>query len=267
MPVSYLVIMRESQQTELQRRFSLTWLTRSFEDVASHYRSVVDIRGEIAKRCEANAAAQGDGTTKKELVVLDVGCGAGTAIEEVARRAPCWFDLRGTDIKGIGVDLNPLPYLINAETLRIDPGNGRGGQSLIRSTVADIHCDDVHTLSTIPDHSVDVGLCTFVLSYAEDKLAALTSMQRVLKRDGIFVATFEPKIFTQPVFDQILDTTPNARDVLHVSKYHVPNEVLPVQRGIMVLQGSEKVLEFPYIQDGEVFPVGNYKVSCYTRLR
>lgn len=162
------------------------------------------LEGEVM--CLVNDIRGRVGNVTPEVTILDVGCGTGKAIEECARMMPRIVeDILFTDVKvrAIGVDLNPMPEMIDDEVFC-------GKRSEL---VADIHEDDVLSLSTIEDSSVDILYSIHCLEYVEDSLRAIESGWRVLKPGGVMVWQVTYSTICDPDFKEILLATPGGVDV------------------------------------------------------
>lgn len=102
----------------------------------------------------------------QEDVVLDIGCGDGKHL----------FELAGCIKKGIGIDFSDK--MIAAASSKAK----NKAQTPFRFT-----SDDAQHLATVEDSSVDVVICTGALEHMFDKKAVMRSIQRVLRPGGRFV--------------------------------------------------------------------------------
>ncbi len=119
-------------------------------------------------------AKQGD----PGMRVLDIGCGAGMAIEQVAGRYP--------QAQCIGMDLNPL----------LTDKKHRASY---------IKADAQHL--PLADTSIDVAYSSETLMYVPDPLKALTEAYRVLKPGGVAFFSYMPQLFKSPSLEEIIRKT------------------------------------------------------------
>ncbi|MEK7528344.1 MAG: class I SAM-dependent methyltransferase [Patescibacteria group bacterium] len=162
----------ERQKTPLQADLPDKYLARSYIAVQTALSPAFELYQEIRRRVRYE---------DDECVVLDVGCGTGDAIEELARVLPHELDDREcirSRIRAIGVDINPLPYLIRKSTFQ-------KGQVQSAGLLSDIREDDMCELATVPSGSVDVLYCVGGLHYVADQLRALETGWRVLREPRV----------------------------------------------------------------------------------
>lgn len=153
--------------------------------------------------------------SQNEVVILDVGCGSGAAIEERVRRQQALLrrDIRNEiKLTGVGIDINPIPHLIPSGILSIDPENGlvTNTDDKKYSLMASIRKDDVTKLETVPSNSVDILYSIAVLAYEPDVLKALEECWRVLKPGGIMCHQSALALMANPDFNEILRFTKGA---------------------------------------------------------
>ena len=140
--------MRKADILEYQRALLPKDINRDLSHVAGGLFNVLDLQAELEKRL---MRASGLG---KEVTVVDGGCGSGAAIEELARVMPFFQDGLNfrRQLRAIGIDLNPLPQMIDRKILEINPEDGcYGTRGKIFDCVADLREDDLETLATVPD--------------------------------------------------------------------------------------------------------------------
>ena len=101
--------------------------------------------------------------------VLEVGCGTGVILEELATRK--YLDLHGVDI---------LP--------------GRLSTAHVHSPQAFLTCADARSLP-FPRQSFDISLCHFLLLWVPDPLQALLEMKQVTRTGGHVLAMAEPDYY------------------------------------------------------------------------
>lgn len=185
--------------TDLQKDIPPRFLGRDLKTVCSDFFScspVFDLLYEIGKRMKEDG---------REVVVLDAGCGVGTAIEELAQKGADLVEdmlcVRGR-IQAIGVDLNPRPDLI--------PQLVVGGEIRLQAKFVQ---DDIRSLAMVDDNSIDVLYSVEVLGYVDDTLAALTAGWRTLREGGIMCFKTPQNFISQPSIVDIIQETPGADDV------------------------------------------------------
>lgn len=174
----------------------------------------------------------------KETVVLDAACGTGAAIEEIARTAAHIIEdqdmIRGR-VRGIGIDLNPRPDLIPREVLSINYDHDMDAPVSTEPTPprAEFRRDDMRTLATVPDNSVDVLYSVSGLEYIDDCLRALEASWRVLKEGGIMGHEVPHDLVCEPSIFQIIKETPGASDVFSIREALRDNDYLCDYRFIL----------------------------------
>ncbi len=208
--------------TELQAALEPRMLRRGYSETLGLLYQAFDPYGDVLGfEAELLRRAEQSGELDPELTVLEVGCGVGNAIESVVRSLPPYlgeeFRIR-LRIKGIGVDLNPLPSQLSKEILSISPRTGETLKRPNNKLKSDIHQDDAMTLATIPDNSVDVLFASNVLAYLPDPLRAIETGWRVLKPNGFMVWWTGLESVENPSFQQVLRTTPGAVDVFRTKQ-------------------------------------------------
>lgn len=212
--------MRREDVLQYQRELPEKDLTRDFSQSAAWLYPAVALQEEIEERLMR--AVYGS-----EVVVVDGGCGSGAAIENIARVMPfvvqdgCDFRSR---LKAIGIDLNPLPNMIPRRILEINPEDGCNGiYGQVFDCVADLREDDLETLATLPDKSVDIFYSVAGFNAVVDVLQGLTNVVRVLKDDGLGVINTPRFFLTEPDIAQIIQQTPGAENIFelhtHESSY------------------------------------------------
>lgn len=125
------------------------------------------------------------------------------------------FDLRRS-LKAIGIDLNPLPNRIPRRILEIDPACGYSVKGQVFDCVADLREDDLETLTTLEDNSVDIFYSVAGFNAVVDVLRGLENVERVLKDDGIGVIAAPFSFLSDPHIAKIIDTTPGAAEVFQL---------------------------------------------------
>lgn len=204
----------------LQEALPERMLTRGYNDVAKYLNPVFEsylhsygFHAEVLRRMHASSE------WPPEVTVLDVGCGAGAAIEELARVLPLEMEDFRTRVrvKAIGIDSNPLPHLIPKMILKIDPKTGVLSGKARNRLLADIHPDDAETLATIPDRSVDILLSSNCLEYLRDPLRSISSGWRVLKEGGV-MAWWSPGFLrtVKPNLSAILENTSYGTELFEI---------------------------------------------------
>lgn len=116
-----------------------------------------------------------------------------TPISILRQRVLAYFEEHGEDFMGSILHVGSGPdtfnygqYFPNAERYRcLNKWGGLGGGNFPN---VDIHADVQH-MPEVPDDGEDVVIATFFLYQVEDVEAALGEFKRVLKLDGILVAT------------------------------------------------------------------------------
>lgn len=208
-----------NQLTPLQAALEPRMLQRGYSDTLARLYPAFERYGDVhGFEAELLRRAFQSGEWDPEITVLEVGCGVGNAIEEVVRVMPpyLWetFKVR-LRIKGIGVDINPLPHLISKNILQISPRTGYKTKKPSRVRT-DFRKDDAMTLATIPDESVDVLFASNCLAYLPDPLRAVETGWRVLKPDGIMVWWTGLETLEKPTLREVLRNTPGASDLFKV---------------------------------------------------
>jgi SAM-dependent methyltransferase len=98
--------------------------------------------------------------------VVDIGCGRGLYADDEAVNV--FHDLRGPGRTVIGIDVDPVgtenPIV---DEFRLISDNGRW---------------------PLPDESVDLGVCDFVLEHIDDASAFVAELRRTIRPGGVFVA-------------------------------------------------------------------------------
>lgn len=165
----------------------------------------------------------------EEAVVLDAACGVGTAIEEITREGPFLIEdryyVRGR-IRGIGIDLNPRPDLIPREILSVHYDSCedvlRTGEPT--SPRADFRRDDLRTLATVADASVDVLYSVSGLNYVDDCLRAFEAGFRTLRDGGIMAYEVPETLISEPRMRHIIEQTPGASNVFSIRERPSDND-------------------------------------------
>jgi ubiquinone/menaquinone biosynthesis C-methylase UbiE len=98
--------------------------------------------------------------------VLDVGCGTGVILDEIAQRTEGYV---------LGLDLNPAMLRYAIEWVE----------------GADWVAGDAHYLP-FPAETFDLVLCNYLLLWTEDPRLAVEEMARVAREGGVVLATTEP---------------------------------------------------------------------------
>ena len=103
--------------------------------------------------------------------ILDVGCGSGLIIKEMARK-------RGEGAKITGIDISPGMIESAMKTL--------AGTEGIELTVGDA------LALPFPDNTFDLTICNLLLLWVKEPEKAIREMARVTKSGGKIVAMYEP---------------------------------------------------------------------------
>jgi ubiquinone/menaquinone biosynthesis C-methylase UbiE len=142
--------------------------------------------------------------------ILDVGCGHGRSLTELAARAP-----RG---RIIGVD--PSELMVEIATQR--------SRSLIEAARVDVVLSGVESLP-FPDDVFDKAQCVHVLYFWKDIERSLREIARVLKPGGCLgllfrtnadlkaIASFPPEIYRFPALDDVASALERAGMDVHIS--------------------------------------------------
>ncbi len=185
--------------SELQKRLEPKDYKRSFLEIVSMFGLAgVDLDHELTEEFFRKSPY-------RDFNILDGGCGAGVAIEQVTRACIQLLALNPEKdkVNGLGVDFNPLPDQIPIECLK--------GDKALRSAFAK------GDLSALPaaDNSVDFGYSVATLQYVQDALRALEEGYRVLRegRSMHFLLSSYNDVSYHPHFGTILDNTPGADEV------------------------------------------------------
>lgn len=99
-------------------------------------------------------------------VILDIGCGPGHHLLAIA----------GEIRRGIGIDLSPVMIEVARKTL---------ASSLWQDKI-DFLVENAERLSSVPDNSIDLVICTGAFEHIHDKKSVLAGVHRVLKPQGRF---------------------------------------------------------------------------------
>ena len=105
--------------------------------------------------------------------ILDVGCGPGTALTELAAAAP----------SGHVAGIDPSPLMIKVARRRNKPLVRSGRVSVTEASA---------TALPFPDRSFDKALCVHVIYFWDDLGAGLSEIARVLKPGGRIALLFRP---------------------------------------------------------------------------
>ena len=157
--------------------------------------------------------------------ILDVGCGHGRSLTEMATRAP-----RG---RVIGVD--PSELMVEIATQR--------NRTLIEAARMDVVLSSVQMLP-FPDDMFDKALCVHVLYFWKDTETSLREIARVMKPGGrlglLFrtnadlkaIASFPPEIYSFPALVDVSAALEQAGMDIHVAEdsAHQPALVLATKR-------------------------------------
>ena len=157
--------------------------------------------------------------------ILDVGCGHGRSLTELATRAP-----RG---RVIGVD--PSELMVEIATQR--------SRSLIEAARVDVVLSSVQMLP-FPDGMFDKALCVHVLYFWKDTETSLREIARVMKPGGrlglLFrtnadpkaIASFPPEIYSFPALVDVSAALEHAGMDIHLAEdsAHQPALVLATKR-------------------------------------
>ena len=117
-------------------------------------------------------------------VIIDIGCGVGRHIIQIASSKPC------NAKKIIGVDFSP--NLLKKTHIK----------SKNYSNIVELHLASADKLYFIPDHSVDYGIImyrTFGNLPGEVKEKHLREIKRILKKDGYYILSLGNKKFMETV--------------------------------------------------------------------
>lgn len=202
-----------------QRDLPRGMLTRDYEEVCRALNSCprFDLEDEVLDRADLLGL--------RPVRVLSVACGAGSDIEELVRRFGSMLDdWSQGKIVGLARDLNPLPEWIPDSVLEIDPQTGDRVEGASFDLVTQFDVDDLCTLETIEDGSVDVLWCVSGYPYVADTLGALSNGWRVLRepgdgyRGGVMIVECPFFLMSEPNIHQVFGSTPGVRDAfsLHV---------------------------------------------------
>lgn len=208
-----------SELTELQKDLPISMLDRDLQRIQNSLYGCFD-RGlvyEIDKRVK----------WYEEIVVADVACGIGAAIEEIVRTLPREIGeehFMRVNIRGIGIDINPLPEMIPLEILRINPSTEQQEEGEQTKPLAEFRKDDARTLETIQSDSVDVLYSVSGLHYVDDTLRALEAGYRVLKEGGIMGHEIPDFLVSKPDIHTIIRETPGAEKVFHIRQRPSEND-------------------------------------------
>ncbi|MBR0844340.1 methyltransferase domain-containing protein [Bradyrhizobium liaoningense] len=159
--------------------------------------------------------------------ILDVGCGHGRSLTELAARAP-----RG---RVIGVD--PSELMVEIATQR--------SRSLIEAARVDVVLSGVESLP-LPDDFFDKAQCVHVLYFWKDIERSLREIARVLKPGGCLgllfrtnadlkaITSFPPEIYRFPALDDVVAALERAGMDVHISDdgANEPALVLATKRSV-----------------------------------
>jgi len=190
--------------TKLQEQLHPAQLSRGFDIVTGRFLECgIDIReiySDILDRSD-------------DCIFLDAGCGSGQAIEDFA----VYLDGRFKDkqISCIGVDLEPLPFLVRKGTydvrnmifgvLSTEDSTSNLISKLLSGDVADL---------PLEDDSIDFAYSIATLIYVADSLRALEEGYRVLKPGGVFLWDIkDDAVSVDPTLHSIIENTPGAPGV------------------------------------------------------
>ncbi len=126
--------------------------------------------------------------------VLDVGCGTGVITDEMARRT------RG---RVVGLDLDPA-------MIRYAAGRVEGAEWVV---------GDAHYLP-FPVETFDLALCNFLLLWTEHPVLVAKEMARVVRREGVVLATTEPDYGGRIDFPEDIALTPLMEESLRREGAH-----------------------------------------------
>jgi SAM-dependent methyltransferase len=222
----------------------------------------LDLKGEIF---QAMQAAKPD----EPFVILDGGCGSGTAIEEIVRTLPVEAARMGLHqkIEGVGVDENPIPHGMNPMVRWINPERTDGWSLMSNPWMGLQSPEDMQGLMALratlkradvckmplEDESINFGYYYATLIYVPDALKAIEEGYRVLKPGGVMIFNVEDRwISKTPRFDEILEQSPGASEAIQ----YQPSPTVPNDGFVVIRKPHNGTFEgFPYYLVDTVAPV------------
>ncbi len=133
------------------------------------------------------------------FVVLDGGGGSGGVVADIlGNHYVSQFRSKAKKcMRGIALDLNPLPELIEDRWDEED-------RMCYDIPEVEYVQGDVRSLSQFDDESVNLYILYEVAHYIDDLLAVLQEGYRVLKDDGLMFMNFDTRMATDPALQDIL---------------------------------------------------------------
>ncbi len=169
-------------------RLDKKWLRHAFDNAAVEYDGIISLQKKVGRQL-LDFLIPGDETS---LMILDVGCGTGFCISELAKSD--W------DAQFIGLDV-AMGMLRQARC--------RVGDR------ADFVCADAETLP-LPDNSVDMIISNLALQWCSDLDGAFSGFQRILKPDGVLLFS----IFGDRTLNELRDAWSQVDEFSHVNHFH-----------------------------------------------
>lgn len=201
-----------NSRTKLQESLQDLSLSRDFTDMDRRFGiHRLNLQAEIFDRLW-------NADVNQPIVLLDIGCGKGVAIEQAIRTARQWVDTMRSDklIRGIGLDVNPL----------------NDGKEEFAEFLKGDACD-----LPLADNSIDVAYSTQTFLYVSKPFLALEECYRVLKPGGVALIELKSKdVSLSPSLPEILHQTPGAEGVFD----YLENEVEGYKFGSVVIRKSDE---------------------------
>jgi len=121
------------------------------------------------------------------IVVTDIACGSGIVTQELLRSPEKITKVYSSDFSPVMVQT--MEKILNDPTLPFAPHSHK--------VVTAVH--DAKHLKSVPDHVVDVAICSFAIMIIPEPNDVMKEISRILKKDGLFVTL----TWAEPIYSQL----------------------------------------------------------------
>ena len=169
------------------------WLRHAFDNAAFGYDGIVSLQKKIGHELLGFMLPE----RKESLTILDVGCGTGFCIAELAK----------TDL--------------NAQCIGLDIAIGMLRQARCRvGIMADFVCADIEALP-LPNNCVDLIISNLALQWCPDLEGVFSGLRRILKPDGVVLFS----MFGDRTLNELRDAWSQVDEFSHVNHFHKSDHV------------------------------------------